>query len=104
MNTQMSLEELEVSQVLHITYSLIQVLAPSKLLVTQILSTLKKCFKQEVHKMFEAGVLKPVHEATPWINSFVLVKGKDKSGNLKLHICLDPTNLKWSNHKGAKPV
>ena len=38
-------------------------------------------------------MLKPVHEATPWINSFVLVEGKDKSGNLKLRICLVPTNL-----------
>ena len=54
---------------------------------------LKEAFKQEVDKMLQAGVLKPVHEATPWINSFVLVEGKDKSGNLKLRICLDPTNL-----------
>ena len=37
--------------------------------------------------------MKPVHEATPWINSFVLVKGKDKISNLKLRIHLDPTNL-----------
>ena len=44
-------------------------------------------------KILQPGVLKPVHEATPWINSFVLVESKDKSGNLKLHICLDPTNL-----------
>ena len=43
--------------------------------------------------MLQAGVLKPVHEATPLINSFVLVEGKDKSGSLKLCICLDPTNL-----------
>ena len=43
--------------------------------------------------MLQAGVLKPIHEATPWINSFVLVESKDKSGNLKLHICLDPTKL-----------
>ena len=28
-----------------------------------------------------------------WINSFVLVEDKDKLGNLKLKICLDPTNL-----------
>ena len=54
---------------------------------------LKEAFKQEVHKMLQAGVLKPVHEASPWINSFLLVEGKDKSGNLKLCICLDPTNL-----------
>ena len=43
--------------------------------------------------MSQAGVLKPIHQATPWINSFVLVEGKDKLGNIKLRICLDPTNL-----------
>ena len=38
--------------------------------------------------------MKPVHEATPWINSFVLVESTDKSnGKPKLQICLDPTNL-----------
>ena len=54
---------------------------------------LEKAFKQEIDKMLKVGVLKPVHEATPWINYFVLVEGKDKTGNLKLRICLDPTNL-----------
>ena len=54
---------------------------------------LKAQFQQEINKMLQAGVLVPVHEATPWINSFVLVETKDKLGNLKLHICLDPTNL-----------
>ena len=43
--------------------------------------------------MLQVGVLKPVHEATPWINSFVLVECNDTSGSLKLRICLDPTNL-----------
>ena len=43
--------------------------------------------------MLKAGIIKPVHEANPWINSFVLIEGKDKQGNLKLCICLDPTNL-----------
>ena len=43
--------------------------------------------------MLKAGVLAPVHETTPWINSFVLVDSKDKLGNLELCICLDPTNL-----------
>ena len=38
-------------------------------------------------------VLKPVQEATAWINRFVLIEGKAKSGNLKLRICLGPTNL-----------
>ena len=54
---------------------------------------LKESFKKEIDKMLQASVLKPVTEATPWINSFVLVESKDKSGNLKLHICHDPTNL-----------
>ena len=43
--------------------------------------------------MLKAGVLKPVQEATPWINSFVLIEGTDKQGKPKLWICLDPTNL-----------
>ena len=43
--------------------------------------------------MLQAGVLKPSHEATPWINTFVLVESKNRSGNMKLCICLDPTNL-----------
>ena len=89
----MFLKRLLASQVLHIIYRLIQVLPPSKLLAAQSLSTFKEAFKQEVDKMLQVGVLKPVHEATPWINSFVLVESKDKLGNLKLHICLDPTNL-----------
>ena len=55
---------------------------------------LKESFKQKIDKMLQPGVLKPVNKATPWINSFVLVEGKDKLGNLKLRICLDPTNLK----------
>ena len=54
---------------------------------------LKEAFKQEIKKMLQAGVLAPVNEATPWINTFVLVESKDKLGNFKLHICLDPTNL-----------
>ena len=54
---------------------------------------LKEMFQQELNKMLQEGVLVPVHKATPWINSFILVEGKDKLGNLKLCICLDPTNL-----------
>ena len=54
---------------------------------------LKEAFKKEIDKMLQAGIIKPVKEATPWINSFVLVEGKDKLGNPKLHICLDPMNL-----------
>ena len=54
---------------------------------------LKEAFKQELDKMLQAGQLKPVHEATPWINSYVIVEGKDKLGRLKPRICLDPKNL-----------
>ena len=55
---------------------------------------LKQTFRQEIEKMLTSGVIKPVHEATPWINSSVLVESKDKStGKPKLCICLDPTNL-----------
>ena len=54
---------------------------------------LKELFKHKINKMLQAGVLKPVHQATPWINNFVLVDRKDKLGNLKLRICLNPTNL-----------
>ena len=44
--------------------------------------------------MLAAGVIKPVHEASPWMNSFILVESTDKSnGNPKLQICLDLTNL-----------
>ena len=31
---------------------------------------LKEAFKKEINKMLKAGVLKPVQEATPWINRF----------------------------------
>ena len=37
--------------------------------------------------------MKTLNQSIPWINSFVLVEGKDKQGNLKLRICLDLTNL-----------
>ena len=40
--------------------------------------------------MLQVGVvLKPVNQATPWINSFVLVEDKEKQGNLKLRISLN---------------
>ena len=54
---------------------------------------LKEAFKQELDKMLQAAYIKPVHEATPWINSYVIVEGKEKLGRLKIRICLDPTNL-----------
>ena len=48
---------------------------------------------KEIDKMIPVGVLKPVNQATPWSNSFILVEGKDKLGNIKLRICLDLTSL-----------
>ena len=48
----------------------------------------KEAFKKEIDKMLQADVIKSVKEATPWINSFILVEG-----NPKLHVCLDPMNL-----------
>ena len=45
---------------------------------------LKQAFKAEIDKMLKAGVLKPVQEAAPWINSFVLVKGNGQHGQPKL--------------------
>ena len=54
---------------------------------------LKNAFKQEIDRMLKVGVLKLVQEATPWINSFVLIEGADKQGKPKLCTCLDPTNL-----------
>ena len=49
-----------------------------------VLIHLKQAFKAEIDEMLTAGVLKPVQEATPWINSFVLVEGNDQHGQPKL--------------------
>ena len=68
-------------------------ITPKQTLCRPVLIHLKEAFKKEINKMLQASVIRPVTEATPWINSFVLVEGKDKSGNPKLCICLDPTNL-----------
>ena len=54
---------------------------------------LKDAFQQEISKMLQAGILVPVTQATPWINSFILVESTDSQGQAKLQICLDPTNL-----------
>ena len=68
-------------------------ITPKQAPCRSILIHLKEAFKKEIDKMLQASVIKPVKEATPWINSFILVEGKDKSGNPKLHICLEPMNL-----------
>ena len=68
-------------------------ITPKQTLCRLVPIHLKKAFKKEIDKMLQAGVIRPVKEATLWINSFTLVEGKDKSGKPKLHICLDLTNL-----------
>ena len=50
-------------------------------------------FKQQLDDMIQAGVIVPVTEATPWINSYVIIKSAGKKGKQKLCICLDPTPL-----------
>jgi len=55
---------------------------------------LKEEFKRQIDQMLDAGILKHVKEATPWISSFVIVEGKENAeGNKKMRICLDPSNL-----------
>ena len=58
-----------------------------------VLIHLKEAFKKEIDNMLQASVIRPLTEATSWMNSFILVEDKDKLGNPKLHICLDPMNL-----------
>ena len=66
---------------------------PKQTLCRPVQIHLKETFKKEIDKMLQAGVLKPLTEATSWINSFLLVESKDKSRHHKLRIYLDPTNL-----------
>ena len=54
---------------------------------------LKYAFQKEISKMLQAVILVPVTKDTLWINSFVLVESRDNQGQVKLRICLDPTNL-----------
>ena len=54
---------------------------------------LESMFQKEINQMIHAGVLLPVNKATPWINSFVLMEKRTNHGQVKLRICLDPTNL-----------
>ena len=70
-----------------------QSITPKQTPCRPIMVHLKEAFKQKINKMMKLGVLKSVDEANPWINRFVLVEGKEKHDNLKLRICLDPSNL-----------
>ena len=55
-----------------------QSINPNQISCRPILVHLKEAFKQEIDKMLKTGVLKPVHEAIRWINSFVL--GEQRTG------------------------
>ena len=72
----------KVSQGLHTLYILDPSIQPKQTPCRPVAIHLKESFKKEIDKMLHVDVLKPVTEATPWINSFVLVESKDKSGNL----------------------
>ena len=48
---------------------------PKQTLCQPIPIHLKEAFKKEIDKKLQVVVLKPVDQATPWINSFVLVEG-----------------------------
>ena len=49
---------------------------PRQTQVIPVAVHLKEAFKQELHKMLQGGYIKPVHEATLWINSCVIVEGQ----------------------------
>ena len=76
------------------TYISIQTLSTSRLLAKHCQYISKSHSNKNLTRCWlKAGILKPVYQATPWINSFVLVEGKNKLHKLKLRICLDSTNL-----------
>ena len=43
--------------------------------------------------MLQPRILVPVTKNTPWIKNFILVESRDSQEQVKLRICLDPTNL-----------
>ena len=49
-------------------------ITPKHTLCQPIPIHLKEAFKKEIDKMLQADIIKPVQEATLWINSFILVK------------------------------
>ena len=62
---------------------------------------LKDQFQQEINKMLQAGVLVPVHEATPWINSFMLVETRDKLGKSQAAHLLGSNKFEQGHNKRA---
>ena len=66
---------------------------PEQTLCRPIPIHLKDAFQKEINQMLQASVLLPVNKATLWINSFILIEKRDNHEQVKLRICLDPTNL-----------
>ena len=60
---------------------------------------LKEVFKQEIDKMLQSVMLKPVHEATLWINIFVFVENRDKLGSLEVAHLFGPDQSEQGNYK-----
>ena len=52
-------------------------ITPKQTLCRPVVIHPKEAFKKEIDNMLQASVIRPVTEATPWINSFILVEGKD---------------------------
>ena len=50
---------------------------------------LKERLHEELRRMTEMGIIKPINEPTNWVSSLVIVE----KSNGKLRICLDPRNL-----------
>ena len=53
--------------------------------------------------MLKGGVLKPVHEATPWINSFVLVE-EGQAWKFEIENLLGPHQSKQNDSEGTIPL
>ena len=77
---------------------------PKQTLYCPIPVHLKETFQQEVNKMLQVGILKPVQEATPWINSSVLVEGKGYAWTLPILTKLSLGNLTISKPQRTLPI
>ena len=53
-------------------------------------SALKDSVREELQEMEKKGIIKKVTEPTPWVNSMVVVRKRDKN---KVRICIDPSDL-----------
>ena len=89
----MVLSVLDAFQVTHTISSQIKSITSKQTPCRPIPVDLKDVFQQEIDKMFIVEFWSQYKMPPHGSNSFVLVERKDKLCNLKLRICLDPTNL-----------